>query len=1057
MQLRLSYLLLFIFPSIITPSSNSIENINYRFKRIGIEQGLSQSTVRAIIQGQRGYMWFGTATGLNRYDGYEFIVYTNDKNDTSSISDNLITALFEDQAGVLWIGTSKGILNKFDPSTESFQRFDISSTSDWYSNTEEEFYTYPLTFSRNNNSSITSITQDRYENLWVGTWGKGIVKFDPDSLNRKYYYHFKNKKNSLSSNKIISLLVDSKGILWAGTFGGGLNRIQIDKHKSKDILIDNYKIESNYLFGDKITSIYEDADENIWIGSFAGGVSIIPKSDKQKPPYELNPIQLSANLKSISGSNILNIMSITEDHNSVMWIGTYGDGLFSYSKVTQISKHFITESSDPNSLGENEIQSLCVDNSGILWIGTQLGSGINKLEIGSHKFNTIPVLTEENKSLNDNIIWSIYEDSENYIWIGTHRGGLNRWNRETNEFEYFGIDENLADDHIRSIIEDSYGNLWIGSYSGGLSYYDKSKSSFKNFHVENGNHKSLSSNQIQSLLIDGDSLLWIGTFGGGLNKLNLNDFYSSGNAEFTNYIYHPEDMHSISDNRVYTMYKDSYNLLWVGTHGGGVNQFNPETQIFINYKSSVNQKNTISSDRILSIHEMKDGNLLIGTFGGGLNLYRRGDDVFESINEKFSLSASDIYGILSDRNGYWLSTNNGIYKIDEDLNSFKKYDLSDGLQSLEFSGGAYFKGKDGTCYFGGINGINYFNPDEILLDDFLPPIVISQVRIFDRPIKGERQNLVFGRDENYFSFEFASLDFKKSNKNKYKFILEGLDKKWSYTDANNRKVFYTNLAPGDYSFRVLGTNNDGIWSAKEAKVDITILAPFWMRWWFISLVILFIGGVITFLIRQRIKYLVALDQLKSNIAADLHDNVGAGLTEISILSELASNEINKPLNASKHIEKISDLSRQIVESMSDIVWVVNPTRDSLYDLIVRLKDMYGELLADLGIKLETSNLDELSTIRLPMDYRQNLYLILKESIINSLKHSSCKNVTLTVRVVKNNLSIQLMDDGIGFDLSSRNMGAGLNNIKERGIRIGGEVKIISNNRGTTIEFEGKIK
>ncbi len=934
MQLSLSYLLLLLFPSIMISNFTSFENIDYRFKKIGIEQGLSQSTVRSILQDKRGYMWFGTATGLNRYDGYEFVVYTNDIGDPLSISDNAITALFEDQEGVLWIGTSKGMLNKFDPSTENFHHFDIAYSSDWYSNTEEEFYSYPLTFSRNNTSTITSITQDENGNLWIGTWGKGIVKFNPTSLKRKYFYHFKNKKNSLSSNKIISLLIDRQGTLWAGTFGGGLNRIRIIEDNSKEILIDNFASVSNYLFGDKITSIYEDVDKNIWLGSYAGGVSIIPNKEKQKDPTEISSIQLSEKFRSMSGSNALNIMSITEDHNSVIWIGTYGDGLFSYSRETQLSRHFTTEPSDPHSLGENEIQSLYVDNSGILWIGTQLGSGINKLEVGQHKFNTIPILTEENKSLNDNIIWTIQEDSENNIWLGTHRGGLNKWNRDKNEFEYFGIKDNLADDHIRSIVMDNYGNLWIGSYSGGLSFYDKTKKIFQNFRVESKNSQSINNNQIQALLIDGDSILWVGTFGGGLNRLNLDEFYNSGNAKFTKYVYHPADINSISDNRVYTLYKDSYDFLWVGTHGGGLNQFDTETQIFVSYKSLLNQKNTISNDRILSIHEMEDGNLLIGTFGGGLNLFHRKENVFERINEKISLKSSDVYGILPDQSGYWISTNDGIYKLNLELNSFRQFDLSDGLQSLEFSGGAYLKGKDGTCYFGGINGINYFNPDEILLDDFQPPIVISKVRVFDKPIKGEKQNLVFGRDENYFSFEFASLDFKNSSKNKYKFILEGLDEKWSYTDADNRKAFYTNLAPGDYSFRVLGTNNDGIWSTTEAKVDITILAPFWMSWWFISLMICLLGAVIAFLINQRIRYLVALDQLKSNIAADLHDNVGAGLTEISILSDLATNEINKPQNATKHIEKISDLSRQLVESMSDIVWVVNPARDSLYDLIV---------------------------------------------------------------------------------------------------------------------------
>jgi len=224
------------------------------------------------------------------------------------------------------------------------------------------------------------------------------------------------------------------------------------------------------------------------------------------------------------------------------------------------------------------------------------------------------------------------------------------------------------------------------------------------------------------------------------------------------------------------------------------------------------------------------------------------------------------------------------------------------------------------------------------------------------------------------------------------------------------------------------------------------------------LVILFAGGLIAFFIRQRIKYLLEVESLKSNIAADLHDNVGAGLTEISILSELASNEIMKPNIATKHMGQISELSRHLVESMSDIVWVVNPNVDSLYDLIVRLKDMYGELLADLGIKLQTSNLENLSTIKLAMDYRQNLYLILKESLNNSIKHSKCNNIDLIVYGLKNKLIVKIIDNGIGFDINSVTLGNGLQNIKERGQKMGGTLNIFSNNgNGTKIEFEGKIK
>ncbi|MCW8848703.1 MAG: triple tyrosine motif-containing protein [Melioribacteraceae bacterium] len=1056
-MIKLLIHIILLFPSyFVLANSFSTENSNYNFKKIGIEEGLSQSSISSIVQDSRGYIWFGTATGLNRYDGYEFVIYQNDFNDSLSISDNDITELYQDKNGFLWIGTTDGILNKFDPLTETFEHFDIAKSSEWYSLEEQDFYNYPLTFTRYLNSTITSITEDKQGFLWIATWGKGLVKFNPSNGAKRYYYHLRNNSNSLSSNKIVSLLNDNNNNLWIGTFGGGLNRVQLNLNNSEDILFEKFYLNSKFLFGTIITSIIEDSENNIWIGGYSTGVFKIPSKIRIKSEAEITSDFQSSSYISKLDPNIFNVMALVADKNSNIWVGTYGKGLFAYFSKSNNYKHFIAETNNPKTISENEIQSLFVDNSGILWIGTQLSSGINKLEIGNQKFNKLPTLTEKNKSLNDNIVWALHEDREDNIWIGTHRGGVNIWNKNNNEISYFRLGKGDNDKHIKCFTEDKKGNIWVGSYSGGLFYINITDNSIKNFKKNVANPRSISSNHIQSLLIEGDSVLWLATYG-GLNKLNLNEFYNSSQAEFLKYNYHPTEINSISDDRVYSLFIDSKNVFWVGTNGGGLNKFDRVSKTFTRYKSAENKLNSLSDDRILTISEKKDGNLIIGTFGGGINLYDRKNDRFSRINDKLQLNCSDIYGILNDESGYWISTNNGIFKLNEELSSFTQYDLSDGLQSLEFSGGAYLKGRDGTFYFGGINGVNYFNPSKITSNNFIPPIVISRVKVFDKPIKGEKNKLVFGKDENYFSFEFASLDFKNSNKNKYKFILDGLDTKWSFTDANNRRVFYTNLAPGNYTFRVMGTNDDGIWSPNEAKIEITILGPFWMQWWFISGLILLIGGLITFYINQRIKYLLALDRLKSSIAADLHDNVGAGLTEISILSELATNEINQPNKATRHIGKISDLSRQLVESMSDIVWVVNPSRASLYDLIVRLKDMYGDLLVDLGIKLKTSNLEKLVSIKLPMDYRQDLYLILKESINNCIKHSKCKNINLLINISKNTLNIKLSDDGTGFSLEDKILGNGLNNIKTRGKKIGGIVNIHSElNVGTTIEFEGKI-
>ncbi len=1045
--------LLFYNPQFISQSDQKIIN-DYNFKKIGIAQGLSQTTILSILQDRRGYMWFGTANGLNRYDGYEFEVYNNKLKDSLSLSDYEITSLFEDAEGFLWIGTAKGMLNKFNPKTETFEYFDIASSSDWFSIEDEKLSNYPLTFSRNQNSSITTIAQDKDGFLWIGTWGKGLLKFHPKTMEKKYFYHFRNRFNSVSSNKIVKIYIDKKNVLWVGTFNGGLNRADsINAKKVKFINFNKYENISK-ITGEKITTIMEDLQNNLVIGSYDKGISIIEASTKYLNPTKYSVSKLNIGIREFFQDP--NIMAVNKDNEYNLWIGTFGNGLIRYNQKTREYKQYLS-SEDPNSLSENEIQSIYIDDSEIIWVGTQLGSGINKLESNKNKFNKIPISSARGKSLNDNIIWSIFEDSQKYLWFGTYRGGLNRFDRKNSTFTYYDNKSLVGDVHIRSIIEDFKGNLWIGTFSGGLTLFEGAKNKFTNFKMGES-PKQLKSNQIQSLIVEKDTTLWIGTFGGGISKVSLSSFYKNGIVEFSTMVHNPSDIFSISDNRVYCFLITKNDELWIGTHGGGICYYDRNENIFKSYKSDKNNKTSLSDDRVMTIQENKDGNLLIGTFGGGLNLFDRKDKTFKNINQISGMNCNDVYGILEDnKNNYWLSTNDGIYKLATDFQSFAKYDLLDGLQSLEFNGGAYYKAEDGTFYFGGINGINYFDPSDIKINKYDAPIVISKIKLFDQEIYGERENLIFTKDQNYFSFEFASLDFRNSGKNKYKYILEGVDKNWTYTDASNRKVYYTNLNPGKYKFIVNGTNNDGVWSPRNASVEITILAPFWMQWWFIALMILVIGGLITFYINQRIRYLIALDKLKSNLSADLHDNVGAGLTEISILSELTSVDLTSS-NASKNLLKISELARHLVESMSDIVWVVNPNRDSLYDLIVRLKDSYAELLGDLGITLQSSDLDKLIDIKLPIEIRQNLYLILKESINNCLKHSKCKNIDLIINKDGKNMIIEINDNGIGFNPKLHRHRNGLNNIENRSKKIGWEFSINSEiDKGTKIYFKGRIK
>ncbi len=406
-----------------------------------------------------------------------------------------------------------------------------------------------------------------------------------------------------------------------------------------------------------------------------------------------------------------------------------------------------------------------------------------------------------------------------------------------------------------------------------------------------------------------------------------------------------------------------------------------------------------------------------------------------------------------------MSTNNGIFKFNKKNETFIQYDLADGLQSLEFSGGAYYKTHDGEMFFGGINGLNSFFPDSIKFNPNIPNIAITSTRILNNKIKGEKKNIVLNYNENFFSFEFAALNYASPEDNSYAFMLEGFDKNWHYTDSKQRVATYTNIAPGDYVFKVIGTNNDGIWNYDGVKMGITILPPFWQTWWFRAAIVIVLLYTIYFLSTLKIRNLLAIEKLKTKLAADLHDNIGSGLTEISILSELTSRELkNTSENSSQNLKSISETARTLVDNMGDIVWVVNPKRDSLHDLIIRLKDSYNEVLTYMGISMKTTNLDKLKNVKLPMEYRQNLFLIFKEGINNSIKHSKCNTIKLDVDLNGEILEMTLNDNGKGMDNNGRPSGNGLKNMERRALSIGGKLKWYSTlNKGTKVVFVGKVR
>jgi ligand-binding sensor domain-containing protein len=798
------------------------------FERLSLEEGLSQSIVECIIQDARGFMWFGTQDGLNRYDGYQFTVLRQDPQDANSLSHNNILSLYEDQTGLIWVGTFNAGLNSYDPRTERFRRFRANRDD-------------PNSLS---NDYIRVIYVDISNTVWIGT-ALGLNRYDRAADRFVRFLSDPANPRTLSNNLVRKICEDRSGLLWIGT-DDGLNRL--DPRTGEFTRYYHHPDDPRSLSDNAIRALHLDREGMLWVGTENGLNRLDPETGTciryQNDPE--NPYSLSHNA----------VYSIHEDSRPTLWIGTNGGGLNRFDRKTGKFHSYRNNPCDQSSLSYDEIYSLCEDESGVLWIGTW-GGGIDKVDTKKKEFLHYRRDPNNLNSLSHDIVWSIYEDESGILWIGTHGGGLNRFDRRANRFTHYRHDpqnpNSLSSDIVRIVIEDRSGMLWLGTNGGGIDKFDRRTGRFTNYRNNPSNPKSLSQDEIRCMYQDRAGALWIGTNGGGLNR------FDSATAEFTRYRNNPLDSTSLSNDYVRVVYEDSSGVLWVGTQGGGLNRFDRRTEQFRLFRENPNDPNSINNDFIMWIYESRAGVMWILTWGGGLNRFDREMGRFRSYTEENGLASNATYGALEDGAGrLWISTNNGLSRFDPKTETFKNYGVPDGLQSTEFNTASFFESRSGEMFFGGISGFNAFHPEAIKDNQHVPPIVITSFTKLNHAVKldkpiWEQTALKLSYRDYVFSFEFAALDYNAPAKNRYAYKMDGLDRDWFYTDAGKRYANYTTLPAGKYVFRVKGSNNDGVWNEKGASIDITITPPFWGTWWFRSLagIVLVTLGVLWY--RRRLK------------------------------------------------------------------------------------------------------------------------------------------------------------------------------------------------------------
>jgi len=780
------------------------------FERISLEEGLSQGTVNCILQDGKGFMWFGTEDGLNRYDGYEFKLFKPDPDDPSAISHFTVWTLFEDSGGVLWVGTWDG-LNRYDRETETFVHYKADPSK-------------PGSLS---DSNVQAICEDRWGYLWIGTENQGLNRFDRETGTFSHYLASPGKSGSLSHFSIRCLYADPSGALWIGT-AFGLNKLDIQKGT-----FTQYRStpgDAGSLSHNDVRSLFRDSAGTLWVGT-VGGLNRMDPENGTFTRFRHDP----ADPQSLGNDFI---WSIGEGEKGTYWIGTYGGGLNRFTPVDGQKPRFTRFRNDPfnpGSISNDVVQVVYRDRSGLLWLGTW-GGGVNKYIGPKYKFPHIYRDPRQPTTLANNSIWSIHREPSGALWIGTD-DGLDRFDPGTRRFKHYrktpGDRYGLSNNVIRAIESDRSGTLWVGTFDGGLNRFDRRTERFTHFKADHQVPGTISSNRVFTIYEDRLETLWVGTEWGL-------DIYDRKAGRFINYLNNPNESSSLSNNSVRSIFEDSSGTLWIGTDGG-LNRFDRKRNGFTRYLAEAGNPNSPSSSEILGIYESPDkpGVLWFGTYGGGLNKLTRVDETIVHYTEKDGLCNNVVYDILEDADGnLWLSTNRGLSKFDPAAETFKNYDMDDGLQSNEFNIGAACKIPDGQLIFGGINGFNMFYPRQIIDNPHVPPVVITDFQVFNKPVPigkpfnrrvlleraiDESPGIVLSPKENVFSFKYAALDYLSPAENRYAYMLEGYETAWNHA-GTERFITYSNVPNGEYLLRVKGSNNDGVWNEEGVSLKIKIVS-----------------------------------------------------------------------------------------------------------------------------------------------------------------------------------------------------------------------------------------